>query len=188
MEVSEALRQRRSVRHYSDRPLDEATVNALLEAATLAPSAVNEQPWAFAVIQDKTLLKTYSDRAKKLSASQLTSTHADLQKLLRDPDFNIFYDAGTLIVIYAKPVGQHPDWDCCLAAQNLMLAAADMGLGTCTIGFAWPLLEQADVKEQLHIAQEYRPVLPIIVGYPAEAIAAVPRRPPEILCWKEARD
>jgi nitroreductase len=188
MEVSQAIHQRRSVRNYSDRTVDETTIRALLEAATLAPSAINEQPWAFAVVQDKRLLKTYSDRAKKLAASHLTSTHADLQKLLRDPAFNIFYNASTLIVICAKPVGQHPDWDCCLAAENLMLAAAGRELGTCTIGFAWPLLEQADVKEQLNIAPELRPVLPIVVGYPVGDTTAVLRRPPQILCWKLAED
>lgn len=186
MELSEAIRKRRSVRSYSDRSVDEATVKALLEAAALAPSAVNEQPWAFAVVQDKPLLKAYSDRAKKLSAAKLSPTHAELHKMLRDPAFNIFYDAGTLIIICARPIGPHPDWDCCLAAENLMLAAADMGLGTCTIGFAWPLLEQADVKEELNIKAEYRPVLPIIVGYPAEEVPAPPRRPPQILSWKIA--
>lgn len=186
MEVSEAVRKRRSVRNYSDRPVDEATVKALLEAATLAPSAINEQPWAFAVVQDRLLLKTYSDRAKKLMASHLSSTHSELQKHLRDPAFNIFYNASTLIVICARPVGEHPDWDCCLAAENLMLAAVDMGLGTCTIGFAWPLLEQTDVKEELNIKAEYRPVLPIIVGYPAEDSPTVPRRPPAILSWRMA--
>ena len=61
---------------------------------------------------------------------------AELETMLADPAFNIFYNAGTLIVIFAKPIGQHPDWDCCLAAQNLMLAAHGMHLAPARL--VWP--------------------------------------------------
>jgi nitroreductase len=186
MDVKEAIFQRRSVREFTDRPVDRATVLALLQAATQAPSAVNHQPWAFAVIQDKALLKGYSDRAKSLfgRTTDQKALVPELKERLADPAFNIFYNAGTLIVICARPVGQHPDWDCCLAAQNLMLAALGMGLGTCPIGFAWPLLEEPDVRRDLKIPPECVPVLPIIVGYLSKAPPPVPRNAPEVLCWK----
>lgn len=186
MDIQEAVYARRSVREFTAQSLDKATVQALIQAAVQAPSAVNHQPWAFVVIQDKALLRSYSDRAKALLAKTLDINliALELKEALADREFNIFYNAGTLIVICAKPIGQHPDWDCCLAAQNLMLAAHGMGLGTCPIGFAWPLLEQPDVQEHLKIAPEYRPVLPIIVGYPSKPPPAVPRNEPEILCWK----
>lgn len=176
MEVLEAIQIRRSVRAYTDQPIDKAMVTALMQAATMAPSAVNHQPWVFAVIQDKQLLKSYSDRAKALFAKtmDLSSMPPQIRTMLADRAFNIFYNSGTLIIICAKPIGQHPDWDCCLAGQNLMLAAVGMGLGTCPIGFAWPILEQPDVKQELKIAPEFMPVLPIIVGYPTEAPPAVP--------------
>jgi nitroreductase len=158
----------------------------VIRAAIQAPSAINMQPWAFVVIQDKPLLKRYSDRAKVLvrETMDLAAAPAELSQMLSDPAFNIFYNAGTLIVIYARPAGDHPDWDCCLAAQNLMLAAEDMGLATCPIGFAWSLLEQPDVKQELKVPVEYVPVMPIIVGYPRQPTAPTPRKEPEILCWK----
>jgi len=186
MDVKEAIFQRRSVREFTDQPVDRTTVLALLQAATQAPSAVNHQPWAFAVIQDKMLLRGYSDRAKSLfgRTADQGSLVPELKEMLADPAFNIFYNAGTLIVICAKPIGQHPDWDCCLAGQNLMLAAHGMGLGTCPIGFAWPLLEGPDVKRDLKMLPEYIPVLPIIVGYPSKPPPPVPRNALEILCWK----
>jgi hypothetical protein len=67
---------------------------------------------------------------------------AKLKERLAEPEFNIFYNAGTWIVICAKPAGQHPVWDCCLAAQNLILAAHAAGIATCPIGLAWPVLQE----------------------------------------------
>jgi nitroreductase len=186
MDVQEAIRDRRSVRVYSSDIVETPKVMALLRAASYAPSAVNSQPWTFAIVQDKSQLKRYSDRAKELisASADSHSLPPELKVMLTDPEFNIFYNAGTLIVICAKPNGQHPDWDCCLAAQNLVLAAHGMGLGTCPIGFAWSLLQQPDVKMELRMAPEVTAVLPIIVGYPLRPTPAVPRNDPEILCWQ----
>jgi nitroreductase len=186
MESEKALYGRRSIRDFTDKQVDRAMVTRLLQAAVQAPSAINLQPWVFVVIQDKNLLKRYSDRAKLLAMKVVdtASMPAEFQNMLSDPTFNVFYNAGTLILICAKPVGQHPDWDCCLAGQNLMLAAHDQGLGTCPIGFAWPLFEQADVKQELNIPADYTPVLPIIVGFPSSPAPPVARKSPEILSWK----
>ena len=186
MELKEAIYNRRSVRDYTDEPVAKQVVDGLLQAATQAPSAMNEQPWEFVVIQDKPLLRSYSDRAKALCVERMSSESslAELKGMLDDPAFNIFYNSGTLIVICAKPVGQHPDWDCCFAGQNLMLAAHGLGLGTCPIGLAWPLFEREDIKSDLQIPAGYAAVLPIIVGHPKEPVKAVTKNPPKILCWK----
>jgi len=186
MELKEAIYHRRSVRDYTNQPVDRETVMDLVCAATQAPSAINQQPWEFVVIQDKALLKSYSDRAKMLYSATMDigAMPAELETMLADPEFNVFYNAGTLIVICAKPIGKHPDWDCCLAAQNLMLAAHGMYLGTCPIGLAWPLFEQAGVKHELRIPADYASVLPIIVGYPHKPVPAVERNDPEIVCWR----
>jgi nitroreductase len=73
-----------------------ATVNDLLEAAVQAPSAMNEQPWTFVVIQDKTLLRAYSDQAKALCVQifKHEDTVSPLKNMLEDPAFNIFYNSG----------------------------------------------------------------------------------------------
>lgn len=186
MQLKEAIQTRRAVRSYTDQLVDKAAVTTLIQAAIQAPSAINQQPWAFAVIQDKAILKRYSDRAKTLCAETMDtkSMPEELKAMLSDASFNIFYNSGTLIVVWAKPMGQHPDWDCCLAAENLMLAAHGMGLGTCPIGLAWPLLEQSDIKNELSVPFDYRPVMPIIVGYPRGPAAMVGRNDAEIRCWK----
>ena len=186
MQLQEAIRGRRAIRDYTDQPLGKTAVTTLLQAAIQAPSAINQQPWAFVVIQDKSLLKRYSDRAKVLCGEMVDaeSMPEELKTMLSDPSFNVFYNSDTLIIVWAKPVGKHPDWDCCLAAENLMLAAHDMGLGSCPIGLAWPLLEQPNVKNELNVPFDYMPVMPIIVGYPRKPALSVERMEPEIRSWK----
>jgi len=186
MEVRDAIYHRRAVRSFTERAVDRSIVQRLLEAAVQAPSAVNGQPWAFAIVQDKAKLASLSDRAKTsvTEARELLASHPELEAMTADPSFNVFYNAGTLIVICSKPVGLHPEWDCYLAGQNLMLAACDLGLGSCPIGLVWPLLSKPDVKRELHIPEDYSAVLPLIVGYPAIRPPATERNPPEILCWQ----
>lgn len=187
----DAIHRRRSVRAYSDRPVDEPVLRELLEAAVQAPTAMHLEPWAFAVIQDKAVLKRYSDRAKSIlrapdtpvgwgSAGRAPHDHP---AMLDDPAFNIFYDAGTLVVVCRTQQGRFADADCWLAAQNLMLAAAQRGLGTCCIGFAVPALNKAAVKRELGIPAEGAAVAPIIVGYARDEVPAVPRKAPRVLAW-----
>jgi nitroreductase len=167
-------------------PVSKELIDQLLRAATQAPSAMNSQPWAFAVIQNNDILKKISDRAKELLLSVLAEKPImeKYRGALSNPDFNIFYNASTLIIIYAKPEGPHPETDCCLAAQNIMLAARDAGLGSCWIGFAQPLLNLPDLKNELKVPAEYMAVAPLVIGEPAGKITDIPRKEPEILFWK----
>jgi nitroreductase len=103
--------------------------------------------------------------------------------MLSDPAFNIFYDANTLIVVCRTADTRFAEADCWLAAENLMLAAAARGLGTCCIGFALPVLNARDVKRELEIPHAGAAVAPIIVGTPRGPVAAVSRKVPEILRW-----
>ncbi len=193
--VLQAIHQRRAVRAYRPEPLAEVTIRTLLEAAVQAPTAMHLEPWAFVVIQDRRLLKRYSDQAKVLLTQEAhahrgllrapgaSSSEEHLASMLADPDFNIFYDAGTLILVCARPMGSFVTADCWLAAENLMLAACALELGTCCIGLAVPLFNAPDVKRELGIPADVTAVAPIIVGVPAGPTPAVPRKPPEILHW-----
>lgn len=186
MDIMEAIESRRSVRNYDAREVEKDKLEKLFRAAVQAPSASNSQPWAFAVIQDKKRLKEYSDRAKEhlLAGIDQQPGLVKYKGMLANPDFNIFYNAGTLAIIFAKPRGLYPLGDCCLAAQNLMLAAVDMGLGTCWIGFARVFLDLPEVKRELGVPGDYTVVAPIIVGYPAGKIPQLGRDEPEIVFWK----
>lgn len=187
MSALEAIHARRSVRSYAPEPVDRATVFALLRAAVRAPTAVHQEPWAFAVLQDPGALKRLSDRAKPLFAEEAHRAHLDrgghLLDVFASPEFNIFYDAGTLIVICAKPMGPFVVADCWLAAENLMLAACAMGLGTCVIGSAVPALNTPEVTAELGIPAGLSAVAPIIVGWPRDETGPTARREPEVLAW-----
>jgi nitroreductase len=186
MDVMEAIYNRRSVRAYTDQPVDKATVEVLIKAATHAPSAMNEQPWAFAVIQDPKRLTSWSDLIKAYLLKRLKSESplAKGRDMLSEPNYHVFYRARTLIIICTRPGVYNGEEDCCLAAQNLMLAACAMGLGTCPIGFARPWSNQARIKRSLSIPDDYVAVFPVVVGYPSGESQPVPRRAPEILFWE----
>jgi nitroreductase len=186
MHVLEAIHHRRAVRDYTDEPVERPAVEALLDAAVWAPSAVNQQPWAFAVVQDPHFLKRCSDRAKRHWASTMAGTPSweRVRPMIEDPGYCIFYNASTLIIICAREGGLNPEEDCCLAAENLMLAACAMGLGTCPIGFARPWLNLPQAKRELGIPEDCSPVFPVILGYPRAIPPAPERRAPEIVAWK----
>jgi nitroreductase len=184
MNFHELLCSRRSVRAYTPEPVSRATIESLLLSAVQAPSAMNRQPWRFAVVQDRSVLKRYSDAAK----SRLLATQSGDAKsrryasLLHSESFNIFYDAGTLIA-GADAHDAYSDADCWLAAQNLMLAAHADGLGTCCIGFALPLLNTEAVKAELGFPASGSIVAALIVGRPALVAPPVPRNAPRVSAW-----
>jgi nitroreductase len=191
MSVMDAIYRRRSVRDYTLQTIDQAVIRTLLDAAVHAPTAMHEEPWSFAVIQDKNLLNRLSDSAKELvrSEAQGSNSHHATHWLYLEhkTDFHVFHKAGTLIVIYSKSQGPFALADCWLAAENLMLAACAKGLGTCVIGFAVSALNMPQWKAELNIPAEMTAIAPIIVGVPAGETPPVPRRQPEILTWKSEK-
>ena len=191
----DAIFSRRSVRAYAPDSVDAATIRSLLDAAVQAPTAMHQEPWAFVVIQDGATLKRLSDRAKKnwaREADDYRGLHGDgagaatqaLVQQFGSPDFCIFYDATTLIVICAKPMGPFVSADCWLAAENLMLAAAALGLGTCCVGSAIPMLNSSETRSELKIPGDVRAIAPIVVGVPREPANEVTRKEPQILDWQ----
>ena len=185
----EAILARRSVRSYTPVMLGSSTVNTLLEAAVRAPTAMHEEPWAFVVIQDVQVLKKLSDRAKPIFIKEVRHRYSQGSshsfEHLDQPDFDIFHGANTLIVICARPLGPFVAADCWLAAENLMLAACDMGLGSCVIGSSASVLNIHKVKKELGIPDAYTAIAPIIVGVPSEETPATRRKEPLILAWKQ---
>lgn len=181
----DVINQRRSVRDYTLAQPDAATLNRLLAAAVRAPTAMHAEPWAFLIMQNRAALKKLSDRAKvefNKEAQHLPEAQAShARALIEQPDFNVFYNAGTLIVICTQRSGPFVAADCWLAAQNLMLAARAEGLGTCVIGFAVAALNQPDVKAELRIPPDMTAVAPVIVGTPRGDTPMTSRKAPRIL-------
>ena len=188
MSVMDAIHRRRAVRHYAPQQIDPSTIRTLLDAAVHAPTALHEEPWAFAVIQDRNLLERLSDSvkegARRSDPDSQSETDRHLARLLSQADFHVFHDAGTLIVIYSKFSGPFVVADCWLAAENLMLAACALGLGTCVIGSAVAALNMPIWKTELKIPATMTAVAPIIAGIPGGEPPAVSRKPAEIVAWR----
>jgi nitroreductase len=183
MELFEAIETRHAVREFTSEPVAKETIERLIGAGTEAPSAMNLQPWSFAVIRDQARLSKLSEQAKShLLKSMPTGSPLDQYRAtLSNPAFDIFYGAPALIVVSATSREQGASEDCALAAQNIMLAAHAIGLGTCWIGFARPWLNEPVAKAELGIPAHHSPVAPIIVGHPRGQPEAHPRRQPEII-------
>jgi nitroreductase len=180
MDINEAIAGRRAVRAYTAQAVDEESIHRLIDAAIEAPSAINQQPWTFTVVRDQGLL----DRISREAKAQMLATGAagpdHHRGMLEDPAFHIFYHAPALILISGAQDGPWIVEDCSLAAENLMLAAYGMGLGSCWIGFAQGYLNTPEGKAVLGLSAATRPVAPIIVGHPQGAAPPVARRTPQI--------
>lgn len=150
----------------------------------MAPMTLQNEPRAFAIIQDAVWLKALSDKAKPKLIEQLTQTNQTREVL--DQLTNIFYDASTLIVICACKDNPTAIADCWLAAENIMLAACAMGLGSCVINTALVALNDNQEKLKLGIDEHFVAIAPIVVGFPREKAALVARKKPLILNWFEA--
>jgi len=189
----DAIYRRRATRAFTSASVGDATILELLRAAVQAPTAMHLEPWAFVIVQDPAVLALISERAKTIAATPDGHRHRQLARtqqtgmpaMFTDPNFNIFYDAGTLIVICARPLGAFATADCWLAAENLMLAATALGLATCPIGFAQMAIGDPAIKAELGIPADVTPVVPIIVGVAASEPPPTSRREPEILRWKK---
>jgi len=182
MELMDALRERRAVRDFADKPLSEKEIRGLIEAAVLAPSAMNLQPWTFAATRDRKRIDSMAERARQWAIANPAATGfgEDARKILERPGFNIFHHAPALVLVIAQSSAAQAVEDCCLAAENLMLAARDRGIGSCWIGFGRAWLNLKEVKAELGLDERCEVVAPLILGYPQSWPETHGRKAPQI--------
>ncbi|HXE63496.1 MAG TPA: nitroreductase family protein [Bryobacteraceae bacterium] len=182
MELMDVLRNRRAVRDYSGDRLTRQVIERLIEAAILAPSAMNLQPWAFAALLDPERIHSYGECARKWlveNPAAIGLGDAALE-ILKRPGYDLFHHAPALVMVMAQSTAAQPMEDCCLAAQNLMLAARDEGIGSCWIGFGRPWLNLPSTKKELALPEGYHVVAPIVLGRPRVWPESHGRKPAEI--------
>jgi len=183
-DILTVMAERRATRSYTGEGVDRGTIERLLDAAVQAPSAMDLEPWAFVVFEGRERLRRFSEEAKReLLRDDVESLPLKARTMLADPSFDIFYGAPVLVVICATSVGSQAAEDCCLAAQNFMLAARAAGLATCPIGFARRWLNAPDTKRRIGIPEDLVPVFPVILGYPAQHPVSPGRRAP-VVFWR----
>jgi len=155
MDVMEAIKGRRSIRQFTDKPIEKEKLETLLEAARWAPSGGNLQTWRFVVV-----------------------TSPSQRELVKKFAPGIFAMPSAFIVICAEMEADANEWkkrlclaDCSIAAQNIMLAAHEMGIGTCVaLSYA-----KSAISEILELPEHVEPMLVVTLGYPAEAPEPPPR-------------
>ena len=160
MDVFEAIRTRRSIRRYLDKPVEKEKLAKVLEAARLSPSAVNFQPWSFIVVTGK----------------------EQKEKLWQSYGSDWFISAPVIIVACAnldqawKKFDGEEYWkvDLSIAIQDLILAAWEQGFGTCWVG----AFHEEEAKQALGIPGNVRIVAMTPLGYPAEEKGPVTDRKP----------
>jgi len=183
--VLEAIKSRRSIRSYEDKPVPESAIEIMLEAATYAPSAINIQPWKFTIITSKAEMKRLSDIAKPALLRTIPDVGNEalsgLRKRLADPLYNIFYDAPLLIFVSGIK-GRYDIYDCSMAAQNMMLVAYSLGIGSCWIGTAVGLANDPKIKAELGVPEDHQVHAAVIFGYPKNGFPqSPPKHPAQIL-------
>jgi len=182
MEFLQVVQSRRAVRQYRDAVPERALVERLIGLAVQAPSAMNLQPWAFVVVSGIEHIADCGRRARDylLANPDALQLPPEALEILRQQRFEIFYRAPLLVLVLARADSPQAREDCCLAAQTLMLAARDAGLGTCWIGFGRPWLNLAATKSELGIPATCHVVAPIVLGYPLAWPEPHGREPPEV--------
>jgi nitroreductase len=167
--IKTITRRRRSCRNFTDEALTQEKITELINDAVWVPSGSNLQPWRFVVVTGTAKLKDYSDAAKRMWLENLDRfpQMRQYEKSLRDPEFNIFYNASTLIIIYGNSDSYWHIHDCSMVALNLYLLAEEEGLSCCWIGEAHNVFADPAVKKELGIPENYQLAAPLILGHPA---------------------
>ncbi|VVB68494.1 Nitroreductase family protein [Candidatus Norongarragalina meridionalis] len=163
METEKAILGRRAVRDYERKAVPDGVIGKILKAGAMAPSAMDRQPCRFVVITNREKMAELSGKVKeKAGLLGFGMRLAERAKLKEDV---IFYGAPLLILIVAEN-GKWAALDCALAAQNMMLRAYDLGLGSCFIGFARFLGDDRETLRSLGIKDSQDLYCPLIFGYP----------------------
>ena len=192
MNVMETILHRRAIRRYSEKQIEETVLQEILKAGLYAPSAGGRQGVIFAVCQDKEvnerLGKIKRTNSDPHMATKTSYVSKEQPSIADDPNLkNAFYDAPTVITLFAPKDFLFAREDCAIAAENMMLAADALGVGSCYIGQGWPTFADPygqEILKKWAIRPDYYAVLQLLLGYPREGDVhptAKPRKPGRIL-------
>ena len=172
-EVLNAIKNRRSVRKYKPEQITENELQLILEAGIYAPTAHNEQPWHFTVIQNRELIDEISEKAKK---RMIESDHRWAREMGANPAFHLMYHAPTLIIVSGRKSAMAPMADCGAAMQNMLIAAESLDIGSVWIGLLRYYYEQEEELAKLNIPEGCKPIFGAAFGYKAEPNRPAPKK------------
>jgi nitroreductase len=174
--VIEAIKNRRSVRCYEQKPIPKEIVNTVIEAGNQAPftSITRSQPWRFVVVEDPEFKQKLFQTAFpfwKNATDGMKEKYPEIYKMatclydaMDEPKDVIYYNAPVIIFVIGPATGGAIS--CALACENIMIAAQSLGLGSCYVGFGAMVKGNADVVQALELKDDEAIYGPILLGYP----------------------
>lgn len=165
----EAIKNRRSVRKYLNKPVEDNKIKEMLESARLAPSGNNTQPWKFIIIKSEEMktkvMKASHNQSWMMEAPVFIVCVADISTRINAK--NIILDENSSEDDLKKIIR-----DTAIATENLVLEAEYLGLNTCWI--AW--FTQNEIRKSLNIPNDKYVIAIITIGYGAEKPNQRPRK------------
>jgi F420 biosynthesis protein FbiB-like protein len=195
--VLDAIKERRSVRKYSARPVPQEAIEEVLVAAGWAPSAHNAQPWRFIVLDDPQVKRRLAEAMAESWAADIAKDGSKIEPENFKFRVERFAAAPVLILAcltmedmdnYSDEKRQKLERDLAMqslaaALENMLLAAHAKGLGACW--FCAPSFCKETVRKVLKIPDEVEPVTLIAMGYPAEQPSVSPKKPHCDYCFRD---
>lgn len=170
--VIEAIHARRSIRQYKETPVEREKLEQVALAGIAAPNAMNRQAWALRIVDSKEWIDNCTAAFVKSIKGTPMGAH-----LLTDGFKNMFRNAPAVIFVAAEPT-MFAGVDCGILAQNVMLAAYELGLGTCCLGSPVGFMHSPAAEpffSSLNLPEGYQLQFAIAIGYADEEPEAKPR-------------
>ena len=167
-QVVETIMTRRSIRQYKPEAVEREKMQTIVECGINAPNAMNRQPWEVRVVDNPDYINGVTELYKK----------ANPQAAADSTFRNMFRNAPTVVFIGHDTKSESSPFDCGLLAENMMLSAWSMGIGSCCLGSPARFMmtpEAAEYLKKLNFSEGYELLYCIGLGYPDETPAAKPR-------------
>lgn len=199
------IQDRRSVRNFTDEPITDQDLDMILEAARLAPSGENAQPWRFIVVKDELMRKKMGAIAGGGSSRRFTAEfvtkkmqerfanledeakkQAAFQKLTTGQVSAFMAEAPVNLVVCGKKDVWDTPYDTSAAIENILLMVTALGLGACwVIAPCIDIRDEDRIKDLLGIPEDFKAVSILSIGHPARAHKPRPRLPLKELVFTE---
>lgn len=175
-EIMATILHRRAIRRFEKKQIEEDALQQILQAGLYAPSAGGRQGVIFAVCQTKEInerlgrIKRANSKPRMATATSYVSK--EQPSIADDPNLtNAFYDAPSVITMFAPKNFLFSAEDCAIAAENMMLAADSLGIGSCYIGQGWTAFADPygqEILKKWEIPVDFYAVMQLLLGYPRE--------------------
>jgi nitroreductase len=187
-ETLKVISNRRSTRSYKTEQISDMELNEILDAAIAAPKAVGVPKSHFTVVQDNNML----DRmVEDIIEAVKNSGNKFLIDAVSRPNHHTFYHAPTVIIVSSDQSLPYFQYDCAAAAENILIAAESLSIGSCWIGTFLPLFASEkgeEYKNVLGIPEGYNPICAVALGYKGVENTATPSRNKEVINFIKGED